>query len=299
MRRETRLEHEERIEAAVRYIVEHLDEPIDLRDLADHVCLSRFYFHRVFQALVGETVGEMVRRLRLERAASHLRTSETPITELAFEAGYATHEAFIRAFRAAFGCTPSTMRRRLTDEGQLPTPNGVHYGARPRIRFVAPKGEITMQVEIRELQPRKAVCMSHRGPYPMIGQTCMRLGEWLKETRLEPGPWLCLYYDDPEATPAAELRSDAGVFVPADFVTDDPRVHVVDLAGGTYAIGTHVGPYDGLPNAWREMMGQWLPSSGCTFRPLPCIELYLDDCANVPIEQVRTEVCVPIIAPAG
>jgi AraC family transcriptional regulator len=100
------LDHEQRIEEAIGYIVANLDEPIDLRDLADHVCLSRFHFHRVFQALMGETVGDIVRRLRLERAAIRLRTSDTPITELAFEAGYATHEAFIRAFRAAFGCTP-------------------------------------------------------------------------------------------------------------------------------------------------------------------------------------------------
>src|SRR6266705_541701 len=90
MRRQTRLDHEERMEAAIRYIVEHLDEPVDLRDLAEHVCLSRFYFHRLFQALIGETVGELVRRLRLQRAATRLRTSDTPITELAFEAGYAT-----------------------------------------------------------------------------------------------------------------------------------------------------------------------------------------------------------------
>jgi AraC family transcriptional regulator len=294
MRRQTRLEHEERIEAAVRYLMEHLDEPIDLRELADHVCLSRFHFHRVFQALARETVGEMVRRLRLERAAARLRAGETPITELAFEAGYATHEAFIRAFRVAFGCTPSTMRRRLTYDGQLPTPNGVHYGVRPEIRFVAPKGEITMQVEIRELEPRKALCMAHRGPYFMIGQTCMKLFEWLKEAGVTAGHGVCLYYDDPEATPAAELRSDAGAFVPNDFVTDDPRVHLVEVAGGKYAVGTHVGPYDGLPNAWRDLVGKWLPASGYAFGDAPGFELYLDDCAEVPPSQVRTEVCVPI-----
>src|SRR5580698_8818879 len=105
MRRRTRLDHELRIEESVRYIVEHLDETIDLRDLADHACLSRFHFHRVFQALLGETVGEMVRRLRLERAGRRLAATKIPITELAFEAGYSTHEAFIRAFRAAFACT--------------------------------------------------------------------------------------------------------------------------------------------------------------------------------------------------
>src|SRR5579872_2798166 len=103
MRTGTRLEHELRIEETVRYIVDHLDETIDLRDLADRACLSRFHFHRVFQTLLGETVGDLVRRLRLKRAAMRLRITEVPITELAFESGYATHEAFIRAFRAAFG----------------------------------------------------------------------------------------------------------------------------------------------------------------------------------------------------
>ena len=299
MRRQTRLEHEERIEAVIRYIVEHLDEAIDLRDLADHVCLSRFHFHRMFQALVGETVGELVRRLRLERAAMRLRTSETPITELAFEAGYATHEAFIRAFRAAFGCTPSVMRRRLTYDGLLPTPNGVHYGSGSRIRFVTSPGEITMQVEIRQFEPRKAVCISHHGPYFMIGHTFGQLGAWLAESGTQSGLGMALYYDDPEATPAAELRSDAAAFVPDDFVTDDPRVHAVEVAGGAYAVGTHFGPYAGLPHAWGEMVGKWLPASGYAFGDSPGLEVYLDDCTHVPAAELRTEICVPVKAPSG
>jgi AraC family transcriptional regulator len=67
---------EARIKQAMRYIVDNLDVPIDLREHADHVCLSRFHFHRVFEALAGETVGEVVRRQRLERAATRLRTSD-------------------------------------------------------------------------------------------------------------------------------------------------------------------------------------------------------------------------------
>jgi AraC family transcriptional regulator len=299
MRPQTRLEHEARIEETIRYIVAHLDEPLDLRDLADHACLSRFHFHRIFQALVGETVGELVRRLRLERAATHLRTSQTPITELAFEAGYATHEAFIRAFRAAFGYTPSTLRRRLTYDGHLPSPNGVHYGSQPQIRFVSWQGESAMQVEIRELSPRKAVCMTHQGPYFMIGKKFGELGTWLQEMGVEAGPYLGIYYDDAEATPAAELRSDAGAFVPDDFVTDDPRVHVVDVVGGQYAVGTHIGPYDGLPNAWGEMIGKWLPSSGYAYGDAPGFEVYVDDCSKIPVEEVRTEICVPVKAPTG
>lgn len=301
MRQQTRQDHEERLEEAVRYILAHLDGPIDSGDLADHVCLSRYHFHRVFQALVGETVGEMIRRLRLERAASRLRTSRTPITELAFEAGYATHEAFIRAFRAAFGYTPSTMRHKLSYDGLLPTPNGVHYGKPLHLRFVPSEGETTLQVEIRQSEPRKAVCMSHHGPYFMIGKTFGEISAWIGENNLEQAEMIGIYYDDPSVTPAEKLRSDAGMFVPNDYATDDPCVHVVEVAGGTYAVATHFGTYDGLSNAWGELMGKWLPTSGygCGFALAnqPSFEVYINDCDKVPPAEIQTELWLPVIPP--
>ncbi|HLJ53835.1 MAG TPA: AraC family transcriptional regulator [Chthonomonadaceae bacterium] len=293
MRRHTLLDHEQRIEAAVRYLAAHLDERIDLRDLADHVCLSRFHFHRVFQALLGETVGELHRRLRLERAAERLRSTRVPITEVAFEAGYATHEAFIRAFRAAFGYAPSTLRRRLTYDGRLPTRNGVHYGGELEIQFVAQEGEIRMEVEIREAPPRKAVCMAHSGPYFMIGRTFGALGAWLGETRTETGRGVALYYDDPSTTPADELRSDAGAFVADGFETADPRVHVVNVPGGAFAVGTHHGPYDGLPAAWDEMR-KWINASGRAYRDAPSFEVYLNNCMDTAPADLLTELYVPV-----
>lgn len=294
MRARTRLEHEERIEEAVRYVLDHLDEPIDLRDLADRVFLSRFHFHRVFQALAGETVGELIRRLRLERAAVQLRTTRTPIIELALDAGYSTHEAFIRAFRSAFACTPSAMRHSSQYCGLLPARNGVHFGEPVQMRFVAPQGAVTMDVEIREFEPRRAVCMSHHGPYFMIGQTFGQLGQWLGQSGIPAGPMVGIYYDDPESTPAAELRSEAGAIVPHDFVNTNPQAHIVDIPGGTYAVATHVGPYDGLPNAWAEFTGSWLPSSGYTFGDAPGLEIYVNDCMHVPPAEARTELCIPV-----
>ncbi len=280
------------MEGVVRYIVEHLDEAIDLREVADHACLSRFHFHRVFQALLGESVGDLVRRLRLERAAGCLRSTDVAITEIAFEAGYATHEAFIRAFRAAFGCTPSTMRHRSDYDGRLPTPNGIHFGAAIDIRFVSSRGDTNMKLEIRELQPRKAVCMSHSGPYFMIGQTFGKIGAWLKENNVETQEGVGLYYDDPESTSADQLRSDAGAFVAASFTTVDPAVHIVDVAGGAYAVAVHTGPYDGLPNAWGELMGTALPE-GYTYRSGSPFELYVNDMMTTPSEKLVTELWVP------
>lgn len=299
MRHRTRLDHEERIVTAIRYILENLDESIDLRDLADRVCLSRFHFHRVFQALLGETVGDLVRRLRLERAANRLATTRVPITELAFEAGYATHEAFIRAFRSAFGYTPSAMRRRLSYNGQLPTPNGIHFNTGLDVRFVNLPEDGSLAVEVREIPARRAVCMRHVGPYFMIGKTFRALRNWRKEFAIPAGVDIGLYYDDPSATPPSELRADAGAFVTDDFAIDDPRVHLIDVAGGSYAVYTHVGPYDGITNSWMEMYARWLPTSGYTFGDAVPFEVYVDDCDEVPWPEVRTDLCIPVARPAG
>jgi AraC family transcriptional regulator len=294
MRRQTRLDYEERIEAAVRYVLDHLDEPIEPRALADHVCFSRFHFHRVFQSLAGETIGDLLRRLRLERSAQRLRLGSAPVTEVALEAGYATPSAFVRAFRSAFGCTPSSMRRHVDYDGRLPTPNGVHFGEPPRVRFAAPPGEVKTALEIRELPPLKAVCMPHRGYYYMIGMTFGRLAGWLQETGVRTGPFVGLYYDCPESTPADEMRSYAGALVPDDFTTDDPRGTLVEIAGGTHAVGTYVGPYDAMSNAWMELMGQVTQSGRYSFVDAPNFEVYIQDCETAGWDNAVTELCAPV-----
>lgn len=110
------------------YIHQHLDEPLSLNELAQVACFSPYHFHRVFRGMVGESLGEHVRRLRLERAASRLKGSRQSITALAFEAGYETLESFSRAFAAMFGQSPSNFRRLHGLLSSRANPSGVHFG---------------------------------------------------------------------------------------------------------------------------------------------------------------------------
>src|SRR5438132_9659308 len=102
--------YKERVLRVLVYIQQHLDETIELDDLARVAHFSPYHFHRLFRGMVGESVMEHVRRLRLERAAHRLKHGDQPVTRLAFEAGYETHEAFTRAFGAVFGTPPSQFR---------------------------------------------------------------------------------------------------------------------------------------------------------------------------------------------
>ena len=86
MKPETRSFYEQAVQRAIEHIAGNLDEALDLETLAAGACLSAFHFHRVFRGMVGETPLELIRRLRIERAAWRLIKRDQRITEIAFDA---------------------------------------------------------------------------------------------------------------------------------------------------------------------------------------------------------------------
>jgi AraC family transcriptional regulator len=104
-------EYSASVEEVLRYIREHINEPLDRETLASVAGFSIPHFHRVFSAHVGESAISYVRRLRLERAGRKLRMGAVDITEVALAAGYDSHAAFSKAFKQQFGVSPSEFRQ--------------------------------------------------------------------------------------------------------------------------------------------------------------------------------------------
>jgi AraC family transcriptional regulator len=116
----------DRLRAFIDLLMESLDDPADGAELARRAFLSRFHFDRLVAAALGETPGAFRRRLLLERAAYELTYGDGSITDIAIGAGYASLEAFERAFRRSFDMTPSAFRADPAPF-RLPSPNGVHF----------------------------------------------------------------------------------------------------------------------------------------------------------------------------
>lgn len=104
-------DHSACIEEVMRYIREHIAEPLNRETLADVAGFSVPHFHRIFTAHVGESAISYIRRIRLERAARKLRMGAVDITEVALAAGYDSHAAFSKAFKQQFGLSPSEFRQ--------------------------------------------------------------------------------------------------------------------------------------------------------------------------------------------
>lgn len=287
--------YQERILRVLLHIQSHLDEPLSLDELAGVACFSPFHFHRVFRAMTGEALMEHVRRLRLERAASRLRTAGTPVTQLAFDAGYESHEAFTRAFHTAFGASPSEYRENHRKVGQLTSASGVHYddvgGFKP------PDYPGGLDVTIRTIEPVKVVFIRHVGDYDQVGGTWGRLMAWVGQQGLF-GPamkMIGICWDDPAITPVDKVRYDAAVAVNRP-VQPQGEVGVQEIAGGEYAIVLHKGPYQTLGTTYDRIFGSWLPKSGREVRDLPAFEIYLNSPQMSRPEELETLIHVPLMS---
>jgi AraC family transcriptional regulator len=293
---ETRSSYTDIVQRVVDRVLADLDGALDLEALAREACLSPFHFHRIFRGMVGETPIELVRRVRMERAAWRLLHTDAPVTSIAFGAGFETHEAFTRAFRAQYAQSPSRFRPMKGARIHLAASNGVHYEPGQGSTAFVPRdsGGRAMQVEIVQKPALRVASIRHVGPYMQIHHAFQKLEQITKRTGLleQGSAMVAIYHDDPDSTPPDQLRSDAGIVVP-EGASLPSQLTEQRLPAGSYACTIHVGPYERLGDTWQRLMGEWIPSHGKRVHGLS-YERYLNMPGSVPKDELRTEICVPV-----
>ena len=116
------------LQRALRYVDEHLSQPLRVTELAAAACVSRFHLVRLFRTGTGASPLRYVRRRRIERARQLLPVAQLPMSCLAQQLGFFDQSHFVRSFRAETGCSPGQY---LAGDAALLLPpdhvsNGVH-----------------------------------------------------------------------------------------------------------------------------------------------------------------------------
>lgn len=101
----------ENLQKAVDWMEANLKDDVRLTDIASAAGYSAPHFHRVFTAVAGMSASEYLRRRRLSEAAVSLVSARGGIVDIALDSGFASHEAFTRAFKEAYGAPPSAFRK--------------------------------------------------------------------------------------------------------------------------------------------------------------------------------------------
>jgi len=290
-----RQEYEGRINRAMDYVRDNLRGDLKLETIAQVANFSPFHFHRTFKAMVGETVNDYVRRIRVQRAAAMLIHNPTmTITDIVVACGYSSSSSFARCFRQHFGVSASQFRSGGKDSldrfrGQLEEKGFVFHANRSE------RSEMVYRVEVREEPALHVAYIRHVGSYSEMGKTFGRLSRWAGPRRLfrEDTRMLTIYHDNPDVTPIEQLRCDVCMTVPEG--TKVKRdIGEMTLPGGTYAVAYAEIDVSQYGEAWDRLFGDWFPESGYQPDDRPCYELYLNDPRKHPEHKHIIEICEPI-----
>ena len=180
-----RQEYTARVDRVIDYIEANISQDLSLQELADVAHFSPYHFHRIFRAMVGETLNDFIQRVRIERAASRLvQNPKQTVTQIAFECGFSGSSAFAREFRNAFGMSASSWRTQTqlqcSNNGKIQSKDGqaasniwqdcsvsLQYtqGINQLWRVDMKTSGIQTEVQVKEMPELHVAYVRHIGPY--------------------------------------------------------------------------------------------------------------------------------------
>ncbi|WP_327240751.1 AraC family transcriptional regulator [Streptomyces sp. NBC_01318] len=259
----------ERLSQAMEHIECHLDQRIEVSDLARIAVTSEYHFRRLFSALAGIPLSEYIRRRRLTVAGAEVLAGERTLLEVAVRYGYSSGEAFARAFRAMHGVGPGEVRR-----------VGASLQSQPRMSFrLIVEGNSSMRYKVVEKEEfrvvgRKArVPLVHEGVNPAIAAFIRGIDqETLQHIQSlsdqEPKGIISASdnLDDSRAE-GTELDYYHGVVTRAAV---PEGMDALTVPAGAWAVFENSGPFpQALQYLWRDVFTQWFPSNPYRSRPGP------------------------------
>jgi AraC family transcriptional regulator len=259
------LDYVARVNRAIDHVTRNLAQPLKLDEVAKVAAFSPFHFHRIFRAMVGETLHDFVKRTRLERALYLRSHSRQSLTEIALAVGFNSSSDFARSFKAHFGVSARAFDldawRKARHEELMPK--------------VARNGEGRFTVRLRELPARRVAYLRVFRPFEKdrVPRAAAKLVAWAKERGLAGGQWLGYQWEDPDLVPLAKCRYDVGLEVPegvplSEGVSEQrfPAMKVAELE--------LKGSLELEIRALDWLYGTWLPRSGFAPDHQPAFEAW-------------------------
>jgi AraC family transcriptional regulator len=275
---------------ALDYIEDHLDEEIDLVEVARRACCSQYQFVRTFTFLAGISVSEYVRRRRMTLAAAELRQGRARVLDVAVKYGYSSSDAFARAFAAVHGVMPSQSRT-------------AQLNAYPRLSFqLTVQGGEKMQYRMESKEAFRVVGIHGRvrliyeGINPEIAAMFASLdpdtiATMKKLSNTEPRG-VIQATDNPGES--YEEGSSLEHYIGAATTHPCPEgMACLEIPAGEWAVFPTQGPFPKtMQDVWARIYTEWFPSSGYQHAGGP--SLVWSESPDISSPTFRNEIWIPV-----
>lgn len=268
-------------------------EPVSPARVAEEAGFSLFHFHRIFRGMVGQSLGNYLRRRRLTDAGEQLLTTDRRVLDIALDYQFGSQAAFTRAFRTVYEMTPGEYRRRgqrllLLEKPRLTVERLQHL-----------QSGLTLEPSIQFRPARQVVGL------PYLGKNQHgELGAIARELIRRRAGIPHRLADDVILGVCAPLPGGLTDESTISYLTAVP-VSIVDsrlpqgmvaqeIPAGLWAVFTHRGSVDRLDESYQHIWGSWLPRSGYIPAEAPDYEVY-DSRYDPDSETSEIDICIPVI----
>lgn len=278
-----------KLEQALLYIDQNINNKITVEQIAQYACLSSFHFHRIFALYLGETVNHYILSRRLEYAAQQLISDQKQtVIDIALKTGFQTHSAFTRAFRQHFDITPSEHRKRAIQ----------HNHSRPYLKTQASK-QGNLAVELKELPTLyfdyKKAQGTVNGTFNELYQ--QKVGDDFSFLASQKKQCLFGLISAFPASPQNLNDEQVSLLYGAIYTSENQSPwgdEQLNIDAGLWAICQHVGDYEFLYQSWNQFFHGWLAKSEYQLRNTLPFEHYLTSPDSTPKENWLTHIYIPI-----
>lgn len=281
----------ERYKKLILFIEEKFKEEISKKDIEDISFYSYRNINRIFLALHHETIGQYIKRIKLEKAAEYLKFSSENISDIANEIGYSDIAAFSKAFKKQFRCSPSSFRNSSKIKQHI---------TQKAIFSLENTQEQILNYELEEVPGFDILYLTYQGSYENINgieKTWKQLISYASKHSLLQEETIILgeILDDDEITDTLHCRYNAGVILEKEI--DFPLKGLFKtkhIAQQKYAKFVHKGSHESSTDTYNLIYGYWLTEVQLEFEDKPTLEFYLNDESDTPEKELLTEIYIPV-----
>ncbi len=274
--------HNEYINRAIDYILNHIDEDLSVDDIAAYCGFSRFHFSRLFKKETGEGIFAFIKRVRMEQSAFRLKVEkDKSITEIGGSYGYSSSN-YSTSFRQHHNLSPAAFRRSILQKS-LKHP---FYG-KTDVELESYK-ECCRKITVEILEDHLVIYQRHKGSYENLSRHWDAFQKKYQEYVTEETLFLERTYNDPSITNIDECLYDICMTAPEGCNLENTYI----IKGGKFAVYHFDGPVKQIYTAYQSIFNVWMPKSNYELDDRYDFEIYRNiDCDSM---IMKIDICVPV-----
>ncbi|MDP4094011.1 MAG: AraC family transcriptional regulator [Bacillota bacterium] len=272
----------ELINKSIDYIIQHFDEGISAKEVAEHFHFSEFYFCRVFKEETGESIYAFIKRLKMDLSAVDIKLEKhKTITDIGLDYGYSPSN-YSSAFRKHHNVSPVEFRKSTNCTGMFnPFYHNIPVG-------FDTFDDYDKKTKIQELKGYLVIYERYIGNYIELKEKWIRFMNTYRDYIKADTLMIERFYDDPSITDLNRCKCDLCITINEISGLDN----ITMIRAGKFAVHHYEGKINDIFCNLQGLFSVWFPYSGYQMDERYGLNIYRE--IDIDSEQVIMDICIPI-----